>query len=171
MNHKRIQLTLFIDGNEATEIERIRKEFNSEQYDLIKAHVTLCREDELEQIEKVITNLKKSDHACITVYFVNPVRVSDGKGVLLSGAGNNEPFQNLREKILNGIIETPRIHEPHITLMHPRNAACTDEIFAQIEKYSFPKRIEFKKISLIEQEPGMKWSVLKEFELRNEAKI
>lgn len=168
MNCKRIQLTLFINGNEATEIEKIRKAFNPEQYILIKAHVTLCREDELELIEKVLQNLKALDHAGITVNFENPARFSDGKGVLLPAADDNKQFQNLREKILQGVIENPRIHEPHITLMHPRNAVCTDEIFQQIEKSRFPKKITFKKISLIEQEPGMKWDVVKEFELKNE---
>ena len=45
LNQRRIQLTLFIEENEAETIEQIRKEFNPEQYELIKAHVTLCRED------------------------------------------------------------------------------------------------------------------------------
>lgn len=168
MNHKRIQLTLFIDGNETDEIERIRKTYNPEQYNLIKAHVTLCREDELEQIEKVLQNLKTLDHAGITIDFENPIRFSNGKGVLLPVFGTNKLFQELRNKILRGIIENPRVHEPHITLLHPRNAACTDEIFQQIEKSRFPKKIAFKKISLIEQEQGMKWEIIKEFELKNE---
>jgi 2'-5' RNA ligase len=166
LSNKRIQLTFFIDANDAETIEKIREEFNPEQYNLIKAHVTLCREDELEQIEKVLQNLKILDCKSIIIDFKNPIRFSSKKGVLLPATGNNEQFQNLREKILHGVIENPRIHEPHITLKHPRNSVCTDKLFQQIEKYSFPKRIEFKKISLIEQETGMKWEILKEFELK-----
>lgn len=166
MNKKRIQLTLFIDENESGPIEKIRQEFNPEQYELIKSHVTLCREDELEQIEKVKRNLTKLNQGYITIDFGTVVRFLDGKGVLLPAAGNNESFQKLREKILYGVIENPRIHEPHITLMHPRNATCTDEIFEKIERHTFPNKIQFKKISLIGQEPGMKWEILATFELK-----
>jgi 2'-5' RNA ligase len=116
-------------------------------------------------------NLKILDHISFAIDFTKPIRFSDGKGVLLPAIGNNEQFQKLREKILHRIIENPRIHEPHITLMHPGNATCSDLLFQQIEKYNFPKRIEFKKISLIEQEPGMKWEMLKEFELKKVKKI
>lgn len=59
MNTKRIQLTLFIDEDESAPIEKIRKEFNPGQYALIKSHVILCREDELEQIENVLLNLER----------------------------------------------------------------------------------------------------------------
>lgn len=165
MNKKRIQLTLFIDENVSESIEKIRQEFNPEQYELIKSHVTLCREDELEQIEKVRQNLAKLNEGYITIDFGTVVRFSDGKGVLLPAAGNNESFQKLREKVLYGVIEKPRIHEPHITLMHPRNATCTDEIYEQIEQCTFPDKIQFRKVALIEQEPGMKWEILEEFQL------
>jgi hypothetical protein len=47
MSKKRIQLTLFVGEPESVAIEHIRKMFNPLQYALIKAHVTLCRADEL----------------------------------------------------------------------------------------------------------------------------
>ncbi len=168
MNRKRQQLTLLIEDNESENIEKIRKTFNSKQYDLIKSHVTLCREDEIEDIEKVIVNLRQINHACITIDFGNVVRFSDGKGVLMPAVGNYASFEGLRECILAGIIEKPRKLEPHITLMHPRNATCTDEVFEQLEKINLPNKITFKKISLIEQEIGKKWHVLHEFELKND---
>lgn len=167
MSQKRIQLTLFIDENELGQIEKIRKEFNPEQYALIKAHVTLCREDELTQIENVVLNLTKLELNYITIDFGNVTRFSDGKGVFIPAIGKNEQFQKLRETILQGIIEEPRKHEPHITLMHPRNSTCTDSIFNKIEKMELPSKITFTKISLIEQKNEKKWSVLREFELKN----
>lgn len=167
MTQKRRQLTLFIPAPASDPIEKIRREFNPAQYALIKSHVTLCREDELEQPEKVILNLTRLRHGRITIDFGAPVRFSGGKGVLLPAIGTHESFQQLRERILQGIIEKPRTYEPHITLMHPRNAACTDELFEQIERCVFPDKIEFRKISLIEQETGKKWNVLEEFELIN----
>ncbi|MBK9335376.1 MAG: 2'-5' RNA ligase family protein [Lewinellaceae bacterium] len=166
MDTKRIQLTLFIDAHASESIERTRKAFNSEQYELIKGHVTLCREDELEQIEQVILNLEQLDRGYITIDFGRPVRFSDGKGVLIPAIGRNSPFQKLREAILKGLIEKPRWHEPHITLIHPRNATCTDTIFDHITGSRFPITIEFRQISLIEQEAaGKKWNIVKEFEL------
>ena len=167
LNQKRTQITLFVEENDAKAIEQVRKKFNPEQYELIKAHVTLCREDELEQIEKVMLNLTNLDAGYVMIDFGKPVRFSDGKGVLIPAVGDNEQLQRLREKILKGVTENPRKHEPHITLMHPRNSTCTDEIFSQIEKMEFSQRIEFKKISLIEQEIGKKWNVLAEFKLKN----
>ncbi len=166
MNKTRLQLTLFIEENESESIEKIRKEFNSEQYELIKAHVTLCREDELEEIEKVLLNLENLNQEYITIDFGNTARFLDGKGVLLPALGDNEQFHQLRKAVLQGLIEQPRRHEPHITLMHPRNSTCTDSIFEQIEKIQLLDKIVFRKISLIKQEAGKKWNVLREFELK-----
>ncbi len=166
MNIKRIQLNLFIPENDAETIESVRKEYNPLQYKLIKSHVTLCREDELEEIEKIMLNIENLGQDCISIDFGKIIRFDNEKGLMLPAIGNNESFQNLRKLILEGIIKTPRKHEPHITLMHPRNSTCTDGIFTQIKKENFPRRITFNKISLIEQEMGIPWRVLKEFELK-----
>lgn len=166
MHTKRIQLTLFIDAGEAAEIEKIRKTFNPEQYALIKSHVTLCREDELEQIEKVVRHLESLRTSAISIEFGNAVRFANGKGVLIPGIGNNQSFQQLRAKVLPGIAESPRIHEPHITLMHPRNSTCTDIIFEAIAACDFPSNLTFSSIALIEQEQGMPWHIVQQFELK-----
>ncbi|NMR33228.1 hypothetical protein HIO71_03290 [Chryseobacterium aquaticum] len=50
MNKTRRQLTLFLDDHYSTEIETIRRKYNPVQYKSIKSHVTLCREDELENM-------------------------------------------------------------------------------------------------------------------------
>lgn len=57
MNKRRRQLTLFVDEKQSVTIESIRQKFNPQQYRLIKAHVTLCREDEIESIDTVLYNL------------------------------------------------------------------------------------------------------------------
>jgi 2'-5' RNA ligase len=165
LQQKRIQLTLFIDEAQSAIIESIRMQFNPVQYDLIKAHVTLCREDELEKTDKVMLNLSLLNYNSITINFGKPVIFSDGKGLLLAAIGNNENFQQLRTTVLQGVIKNPRQHQPHITLLHPRNATCTDKIFEQIAQVKFPDKINFTKISLIEQEMENKWQVLKEIEL------
>ncbi|MBL0358461.1 MAG: 2'-5' RNA ligase family protein [Chitinophagaceae bacterium] len=165
MAKKRIQLTLFIDEQDAMAIENIRRAFNPVQYALIKSHVTLCREDELEQISIVKKRLAALQHHSITISFGPLIRFSEGKGVLMPAAGRNEIFRQLRTVILQGITGHIRNHEPHITLMHPRNSSCTDELFEQLQTIKLPDQVTFKKISLIEQEAGNNWNVLEEFEL------
>ena len=166
MPQKRIQLSLFIDASASASIEIIRATFNPEQYALIPAHVTLCREDELESIDKVLKNLQCLTQDSVKIDFGPVVQFSEGKGVLIPAIGPNDSFHELRANILHRIIKKPRIPEPHITLIHPRNATCTDEIFTEIAGYDLPNTIIFKKISLIEQEIGMKWYILEEFHLK-----
>lgn len=164
---KRIQLTLFLDADVSESIEHLRQTFNPEQYALIPAHVTLCREDELEQIEQIIQRIPVLELANVTVDFGQVARFSDGKGVMIPASGDNAPFQALRAQILQGFIEKPRRHEPHITLMHPRNSTCTDAIFEQIQKCHLPERITFRSISLIQQEMGQEWKILNVFVLKS----
>jgi 2'-5' RNA ligase len=165
LTDKRIQLTLFIDPAEAAGIEKIRKEFNPSQFQLIPAHVTLCREEELESMEKVLQNLAALHHPSISIYFGKPVRFAAGKGALIPALENNEPFQQLRTAVLKGIITKPKKHEPHITLVHPRNATCNNEIFELVQSHTFPKSITFKTISLIEQQAQEPWRLIQKFNL------
>jgi hypothetical protein len=53
MASTRTQLTLFADPDEAAAIERLRAEHDPVQHGLIACHVTLCREDELVELERV----------------------------------------------------------------------------------------------------------------------
>jgi len=162
-NNVRRQLTLFLQDN-SDSIEKVRRKFNPEQFGLIKAHVTLCREDEIENLQQVLENLSSLNKPIITIEFEKPERFDSGKGVFLKATKSLE-FENLRKEILKNIIESPRLQIPHITVMHPRNSTCTDEIFEQINSEVFPSAISFNKISLIEKRNNEKWKVIKEFNL------
>lgn len=170
--NNRIQLTLFVDPKEAVTIERVRQEFNPRQFELIKAHVTLCREDEIQDLEKVVSNLLllTQTQPNIFIEFGKVEKFDNGKGVFLPGANENEQYNELRRRVLSGVEDNSRNMKPHITLMHPRNAACNDEIFKQIEKINFPTKLEFKQISLIEQVDGGKWKILKNFSFKKKDK-
>ncbi|MCI4671918.1 MAG: 2'-5' RNA ligase family protein [Bacteroidia bacterium] len=161
----RQQLTLFLDPLEAAPIEHIRKTYNTIQYGLIKSHVTLCREDEIKQIHKVLENLKGLSYPKLELSLGKAERFSEGKGVFVPVIDLNQSFRNLRIKILTGIIEKPREHQAHITLMHPRNSSCTDSQFSEILDIKLPARITLSTISLIEQEIGQKWQILEVFQL------
>lgn len=160
----RRQLTLFVNPKDAEIIELVRREFNPIQFALIKSHVTLCREDEIENLEHIILNLQSLTQKEIVIEFGKVTRFDNDKGLFLPAITNNIGFQDLRREVLIGLIDNPRKHEAHITLMHPRNSTCTDEIFHKIEQLSLPKQLSFKKISLIEQEDGSQWNILQEFE-------
>lgn len=161
MKSRRRQLTLFI--TDKSEIEKVRMKFNPEQYQLINAHVTLCREDEIENLEAIISNIKSIQlEQAIAISFTSPITFDNGKGVLLPTDDNFE-YNNLRKLVLG--VDAPRNHQAHITLMHPRNSTCTPEIFKQIQQYQFPQQLLFDSIHLIEQENEGKWKVLTKFDV------
>lgn len=160
----RRQLTLFVNKAEAREIEQVRKQFNPVQQRLIASHVTLCREEEIRAMDAVLANLQQPGLHKISIRFGPPTRFDNGKGVWLAGQGDNEPFQQLRLKILAGL-NTSKQQEPHITLMHPRNSTCTDTIFNTIRETRLPPTLTFDTISLIEQADGGHWQVLETFVL------
>lgn len=165
MYETRRQLTLFIsDQNEI--IEKIRAEFNPIQYQLIAAHITLCREDEIASIDTVIANIKSIVlNKPLEIDFNPPLRFENGKGVLIPAKEQNSAFDELRKVVLKGINESPRKQEAHLTLMHPRNSTCTDLIFEQILAYKLPVQLSFNKISLIEQKDGGQWFTIEEFQI------
>jgi hypothetical protein len=161
----RRQLTLFTDQQDAENIEKIRNRFNPKQSALIRSHVTLCREDEIENLKQIVTNLHRLTNTEILIVFGQAIRFENGKGVLLPAKGDSADFQNLRRQILLGINNNPKMQEPHITLMHPRNSTCTDNIFEEIKKIRLPAKLKFKRINLIEQNDGGQWSTVQEFAL------
>jgi hypothetical protein len=133
------------------------------QQQLIASHVTLCREDELAPLDIILTHLQQLRFAPITVQFGAVKRFDDGKGVMLPALGENAAFHQLRAAVLQPINTTPRLHEPHLTLMHPRNATCTDDIFEVIQAAQLPQLLTFKSITLIQQCSSGKWQSLQHF--------
>lgn len=157
----RKQLTLFLPDTAAA-IEKIRAEFNPEQFKLIPAHVTLCREEELEPLEPVIDRLRSiSLEGPVRIRFKKSERSADGKGVVMP-ATDEEDYRRLRSLVL-GASGATNVQSPHITLMHPRNSSCSEELFRKILHRDLPAEFWFDRISLIEQKNSGKWKVLEEF--------
>ena len=159
------QLTLFLDDEAARLIERVREKFNPIQFALINSHITLCREDEIEELKTIIENLDNLDFPQFTLDLGELLRFSEGRGVFVNVLDAAGQFADLRMRLLANAIAEPREQNPHITIMHPRNSTCNDLIFEEIKKKQFPKSVQIKKVSLIEQEIGRKWLVKKEFHL------
>lgn len=143
------------------EIEELRVRFNPVQAQLIPAHVTLCREDEVEDWSQLEERIKNLLPILVTIGFGSPVR--DGNLVLLPAISGIEQFDQLRYRLLADGIKKPRIQLPHITIIHPRNGICTDAVYEEILRRLYPFEWDFRKICLIKQNDGGPWATYAEF--------
>ena len=158
----RRQATLYLPTPSSTAVESIRSRFNRAQFDMIRAHVTLCREDEVCNWDDLASRLITMDTIEVALEFGMPVRDKDL--VYLPATGSSESFDKLRYSLLSAQGTLPRKHNPHITLVHPRNGTCTDNIFDEIASRCRPFSSTFRRVSLIEQVDGGRWQDLKTFE-------
>ena len=159
MEFSRIQLTLFVEDPSGV-IEGLRAAHNPVQHSLIAAHVTLCREDELGTAEAVVAHLRDAElGGPLTLRFGAAARFSEGKGVWLPPDGPQPAFDALRKAAL-GATSTPRPFDAHLTLLHPRNATCTDAIFAEMQAAALPRQVVFDRVCLIGQQADGVWRVL-----------
>ena len=151
----RRQATLYLPPPHAAAIDRLRLAFNPVQHVLIRAHVTLCREDEVQDWDEVAHRLRTSAPIAVTLAFGAPVR--DGNLVYLPGVDSTASFDQLRATLLSRPGAVVRKHEPHITLIHPRNGVCSEEVFAAILKGCAPFTATFREVTLITQVNGGVW--------------
>lgn len=163
---KRKQLTLFLEASESAAIEAIREQFNPKQFALIKSHITLCREDEIEDLDRILNNLAQMEVEEFELSVKGLKRFSEGRGVFIAIADDKKAFRQLRARVLQYGKATPREHQAHITLMHPRNSTCDDEKFKAIQQFELPEKLSIKKVCLIEQEMGQVWRTLQEYRLK-----
>ncbi|MCC6350872.1 MAG: 2'-5' RNA ligase family protein [Candidatus Eisenbacteria bacterium] len=129
--------------------------YNPVQHALIRAHVTLCREDEVTDWREVAQRLTAVGPIAITLAFGAPVR--DGHLVTLPATGSTASFDHLRAILLSRPDAPVRKHAPHITVIHPRNGVCSDEAFAAILEGQPPFTVTFREVTLIAQVDGGVW--------------
>ncbi len=73
---------------------------NPKQYNLISAHITLCREDEIGSIKSIVERIKSiSLKKPIQIEFKNVEWFSDGKGILIPATDKNIEFRELRKSV------------------------------------------------------------------------
>lgn len=143
----RRQASLYLEN--APQIESVRQRFNPIQAALIPAHVTLCREDEVTDWTRFREQLESIVDLELSLGFGAPIR--EDNLVYLPVNSGTEDFHELRKQLLES---EPRAHSPHITLIHPRNGTCTDEIFQEIQSQVDPFKHTFQSVQLIEQLDG-----------------
>lgn len=162
MSELRRQLSLFVPGNSAEELEAVRRIVDPVQSGLIPAHVTLCREDEIGQLSlsEIQARLSNPKLEPITLRF-GQAEAFLGHGILLNCIGGLNEFQALREQILGS--REIRAHQPHITLAHPRNPKAPGNSLSAISSLRLPISIQFDQVSVIEQEGRESWRSLQSF--------
>jgi hypothetical protein len=161
MSSIRRQATLFLRGNEL--VDRIRNTYNPAQSRLIGSHVTLCREDEVVDWEIVGQKLAANNFESVTLEFGRPRQ--QGGLVYLPCIGATGDFDGLRAALLSDSTEPPRRHDPHITLVHPRNGVCSSSDFEKISAAIEPFTYTFDEVSFIAQIDRGVWQVVDRFRL------
>ena len=150
----RRQASLYLTGvPKIEEIPRLR--FNPAQAELIPAHVTLCREDEVLDWTALRHRLSAICPIEVVIEFGTPVR--QGNLVYLPAIGQTEQFDNLRRDLLGAEGQKLRKHLAHITIIHPRNGSRSDADFQEITESLERFTAKFREVSLIEQQDGGHW--------------
>ncbi len=161
----RTQLSLYVPQPAGASLEALRRLLDPIQANLIPAHVTLCREDELAHLPpgELEARLASPKAQPVTLHFGRPVAF-DGHGILLPCIAGADDFQALREHLLGS---TARRHAPHLTLAHPRNPKSANNHLAHAESLPTPLSFTFAIVRHIEQTASSPWRVLREFPLQS----
>jgi len=164
----RRQLSMYLPLDQAAAIEDVRIVVDPIQHLLIPAHVTLCRDEELEDLSGIETRLQASALGHVDLGFGRP-QAFHGHGILMECVSGLESFRALRE-ILLGSIEISS-HQPHLTLAHPRNPKAVGNSLANTDSISTPFHVRFSQIALIEQEGAAPWKFVREYPLEFEQSL
>lgn len=163
MPESRKQLSMYVPPAAAVKIEAVRRVADPIQSGLIPAHVTLCREDELDDLESVRARLCRPSFGPLALRFGRPVAFS-GHGILLECVGGEEQFRALREYLLAS--SNIRDQPPHITLAHPRNPKSSGNLLSNASALPQVIEVTFPSVCLIAQEGNNPWQLLENYELR-----
>lgn len=157
MPARRRQLSLYVPAEAARELEAVRRVVDPVQHRLIPAHLTLCREDELEGLPPLGPRLAALGLGPLTLRFGAPQAFS-GHGLLLPCVGGAPAFRRLREAVLGS--SQVRDQAPHLTLAHPRNPRAPGNSLLAAAGLPEVLTLTFPVLSLIEQEGQAPWRVL-----------
>ena len=161
----RIQLTLFVPPPSADAIEAVRRVLDPIQFGLIPAHVTLCREDELQGIDPALLQQRleaAKEIEALTLAFGAAEEFST-HGVLLPCVSGEKEFRELRQAIFGpGAV---RRQQAHITLAHPRNPKAAGNSLAAAQSLGNNLKVSFTSVCRIRQDSGTPWQVLQRVSL------
>ena len=153
----RRQLTLFVSPGAAPWLEPLRQQLDPLQFALIAAHVTLCREDEIVDLDFEALRDRLAGFGPLTLTF-GPAQRFGLHGVLLPCIDGAAAYQHLRELVLGD--RAIRKPEPHLTLAHPRNPRSPGNVDSLMVSHPAPLTLDFHAVALIEQRGAHPWITL-----------
>ena len=153
----------------SSRLDALRRALDPAQASLIAAHVTLCREDEIEHLyqKSIFSRIQEWTHGPVSLSFGQPRRFN-GHGVLLPCVQGSGQFHSLRQWLLQD--QAAREHGAHLTLAHPRNPKSPGNTDAAIAAFPQTLQLQFSAVALIEQYGSAPWRVLQESALGSNAR-
>jgi 2'-5' RNA ligase len=160
----RTQLSLYVPQPLGARLEAVRRRLDPIQANLIPAHVTLCREDELGSLDLTAlhSHFGASEARPFTLRFGSPESFQ-GHGVLLPCIEGEAEFQALRQWLLGS--RNLRRHAPHITLAHPRNPQAQSNTLENAAELAGGITVTFSTVLQIRQQGSAAWQVVAEYAL------
>jgi hypothetical protein len=151
---------MYISLGQLSDIEYVRKLVDPTQFQLIPAHVTLCRSGELENWKAIESRLQAIPYRGINLKFGKPNRFN-GHGIIMECTDGLHMFSELREYLLGSSDIANQL--PHLTLAHPRNSKSKGNSLENTKLISIPFSVRLNQIKLIEQKGASKWKILRAF--------
>ena len=151
----RRQLTLLLPPDQRIAVDSIRQRLDPRQHAIIPAHVTLCRDAELEPWDEIERRLQRLEAFTLELSFGAPESLLDGC-ILLRPVRGIEQYRHLRRSILG---PSAREHGAHITLLHPRNATGVECDLHRLADEVSGLAVVFRAVSLIEQDGDAPWQL------------
>jgi len=156
--HRR-QLSLFVAEPEGAELDALRARADPVQHALIPAHVTLVRDEDVDDWAVVRARLEALGPLRLELRLGAP-RAMEGGGALLPVVGATAGFDEVRARLLVGQRGAARAQTPHVTLLHPRNRERWGLSLAQVCAHRAPSCVAFDHVVMIEQAGGEPWRVV-----------
>jgi hypothetical protein len=158
----RIQLSLYLPSVPGAHLDALRRVLDPVQAALIPAHVTLCREDELDGLAPAVIGERLRAAAPLTLAF-GRATTFDGHGLMLPCEAGAAAYHALRARVLEG--RPVREAAPHVTLAHPRNPRASGNDPRLVASLPVPLAVTFTDARLVRSEHGGPWHVLATFPL------
>lgn len=162
MNRLRHQLTLFLPEAASQLVEQVRAVVDPVQAALIPPHVTLVRDDELNQVSSESFTGRLDRPVDLTtsleLTFGGPSPSVD-HGILMPCTSELTEFQSLRCRLFRELQSKPM--KAHITLAHPRNPRAVGNTPQNLQPLANGLTIRFRQLALIQQTDGQPWVTLK----------
>ncbi len=155
----RRQLSLFLPEPERAAFDALRQRFDPFQFSLIPAHVTLARDDEVHDLTALLARLRTISELSLRLVFAD-AELTEWGTIYVPVDDGRERFDALRQSMIG---PNSRLHEPHVTIVHPRNVTGTREMLTEIRRATLPPSVTLGEIVLIEQVGSAPWAVVGRF--------